>query len=276
MNKMTWEETVIHFRSQPQNKQIVRDSYLEEDLVNNIERFRNSEEWNATMKELAPFLSGNKIYKVLDIGAGNGISTLAFALNGFEVTSLEPDTSDTVGSGAIKYLSSHYQIENIDIVEAFGENLPFEDEKFDIVYGRQVMHHAHHLSNFLKEASRVLKKGGILMTVRDHVIKDENDKEKFFKKHPLHKYYGGENAFSFNEYRNAIINAKLSIKKIISPSESAINYSPWNKERVSYLISNKLWKIFNHSLIVDLFWEFNKYRLESLPGKLYSFIAIKE
>ncbi|WP_435352554.1 class I SAM-dependent methyltransferase [Emticicia sp. SJ17W-69] len=271
---MTWEETVIHFRSQPENKQITRDAYLEEDLIQNIERFRNSEEWSETIKELQPFVKKSFI-KILDIGAGNGISSLAFALAGYDVVALEPDKSNTVGSGAIKFLTSHYNLKNITVVEAFGESLPFDDESFDIVYGRQVMHHAYNLNKFVKEAARVLKKDGILMTVRDHVIKDETDKKSFLQRHPLHKYYGGENAFLFNEYKEAIEQSNLAIKKILTPSQSAINFSPWNKEKIANIISNKLGKAFNNSLTVNLLWVVNKYRLESLPGKLYSFIAIK-
>jgi ubiquinone/menaquinone biosynthesis C-methylase UbiE len=276
MSKMTWEETVIHFRSQPKNKQISRDAYLEEDLIQNIERFNNSEEWAETLKEISSLIPNKKPIKVLDIGAGNGISSLGFALSGYEVTALEPDTSNTVGSGAIKFLASHYKLNNITIIEAFGENLPFEDESFDIVYGRQVMHHAHHLNNFVKEAARVLKKGGILMTVRDHVIKDDKDKERFFERHPLHKYYGGENAFLFNEYSGAMLQANLVIKKVLSPSQSSINYSPWSKERIAEFINSKFGKVFCNSLSVNLLWKVNQYRLETLPGKLYSFIAIKE
>ena len=273
---MTWEETVIHFRSQLKNKQISKDAYLEEDLVQNIERFKNSEEWTETLKEIVSLIPNKNNIKVLDIGAGNGISSLAFTLSGYEVTSLEPNTSNTVGSGAIKFLANHYQLNNINVVEAFGENLPFEDESFDVVYGRQVMHHAHHLNNFVKEAARVLKKGGILMTVRDHVIKDEKDKERFLERHPLHKYYGGENAFLFREYKEAMLQANLVIKKILSPSQSSINYSPWSKKRVIEFISNKFGKAFCNSLTVNLLWKVNKYRLETLPGKLYSFIALKE
>lgn len=271
---MTWEETVIHFRSQPENKQITRDAYLEEDLIQNIERFRKSEEWSETIKELQPLIKKGFI-KVLDIGAGNGISSLAFALAGYEVVALEPDKSNTVGSGAIKFLTNHYNLNNVTVVEAFGESLPFEDESFDIVYGRQVMHHAYNLNKFVKEAARVLKKDGVLMTVRDHVIKDEEDKKSFLQRHPLHKYYGGENAFQFNEYKEAIEQSSLIIKKILTPSQSAINFSPWNKEKIANIITNKLGKAFNNSLTVNLLWVVNRYRLESLPGKLYSFIAIK-
>lgn len=272
---MTWEETVIHFRSLPENKQIAADAYLEEDLVRNVERFKNSAEWLETLKELDYFTKEKKSVKILDIGAGNGISSIAFALEGFDIVALEPDRSNTVGSGAIKFLADHYKLHNVSIVEAFGESLPFKDENFDVVYGRQVMHHAHNLETFVKEAARVLKKSGLFMTLRDHVIKNKKDKEHFLLRHPLHKYYEGENAFLFDEYKNAIEKAGLNIKKVLKPSKSPINYSPWSKERMAEMITNKLGGVFSNYLSVNLLWIINKYRLEALPGRIYSFIAVK-
>ena len=272
---MTWEEAVIYFRSLPGNALITRDAYLEEDLIQNVNNFRNSEEWSETIKEISKLLKNRKQVNILDLGAGNGISSISFALHGFNVTALEPDKSATVGCGAIKLLAEYYKLNNISIIEAFGERLPFENEIFDIVYGRQVMHHAKNLKVFVNEASRVLKIGGIFMTVRDHVITNEIDKNKFLIKHPLHKYYGGENAFRFDEYKEAIEKAGLRIKNVIKPSQSAINFSPWSKERIMTVIKDKIGKNFCNTLFINLLWKINLYRLEIIPGRLFSFIAIK-
>ena len=272
---MTWEETVIQFRLQPENKQIASDAYLEEDIIKNVERFRKSEEWIETLKELRSYIKESKKVKILDIGAGNGISSIAFALEGYEIVALEPDKSNTVGSGAIKILAKHFKLKNITVIEAFGENLPFNDESFDVVYGRQVMHHAYNLEGFVQEASRVLKKSGVFMTIRDHVIKNKKDKDRFLLLHPLHKYYGGENAFLFTEYKGAIEKAGLRIMKVLTPSQSPINYSPWNKERMAEVITTKFGSVFSNYLSVNLLWIINKYRLEARPGRIYSFIAEK-
>ena len=77
------------------------------------------------------------------------------------------------------------------------------------------MHHAQDLNKFIKESARVLKRGGHLFTIRDHVIFNESDKEWFFQNHPLHKFYGGENAYTAEEYRNAFQQAGLVIFKRI-------------------------------------------------------------
>jgi ubiquinone/menaquinone biosynthesis C-methylase UbiE len=275
MSKMTWEETVINFRSQPKNKQTSEDAYIEEDLVQNIERFRNSEEYKQTIIEIRK-ISNQKNSTLLDIGAGNGISSIAFALDGYTVTALEPDDSKLVGAGAIEFCKQYFKLDSLSIIQTFGETLPFDENSFDIVYGRQVMHHAYDLDLFVSQAYRVLKRGGIFMTTRDHVIKNEVDKQVFLKKHPLHKFYGGENAFRIEEYKNAMLKSGFEIRNTIGPSDSPINYDPWNKQRLKNIITSKLGSFFgNNNLINNLAWRINLIRLNNIAGRVYSFICIK-
>ncbi len=275
-DKMSWDEAVEWLRSPLGNPQIAADAYLEKDLVRNIERFRISKEYTETINLLKSYCNNTRP-TLLDIGAGNGISSIAFALEGYQVTSLEPYPSESVGSGAIRWLVEHYKLSNVLVVEAFGENLPFDKQAFDIVYGRQVMHHAHDLNKFIAETARVLKQGGMLFTVRDHVIRNGTDKQRFLEKHPLHHLYGGENAFKIEEYCDAITLAGLKIKKMISPSESPINYEPWNKEKVKKILEKRLGNsIGGIMLFTSIAWSLLKIRLDRMPGKMYSFIAIKE
>jgi SAM-dependent methyltransferase len=272
---MTWHETIEYIQKTPSFDEIVANTYILPDLKANVERFRASAEFSETLRLIKQYTKSSQPL-ILDIGAGNGIASVAFALEGFSVIALEPDPSNMVGSGAIKELIRIYNIANIDIVEAYGEHLPFENNHFDIVYGRQVMHHAHNLPKFVSEAARVLKLNGILITTRDHVIKNDRDKQKFLQKHPLHSFYGGENAFQLAEYRLAFQNASLAIESEMSPSMSVINYDPWTKKRLASIISQKLGRTFAHQdWIVALAWQMLMIRQEHLPGKLYSFIARK-
>ena len=228
---MTWEETIQYIRTQPAYQDLVEKAYFEEDLPLNVRRFRESEEYAETIRLLKHHQPNAQT--ILDIGCGNGISAISFALEGYTVTAVEPDPSPTIGAGAIRQLQQHYQLQNIEVFEAFAENIQFEDNRFDIVYFRQAMHHANHLEKFLAEAARVLKKGGLLLAVRDHVVFDPQDKAWLLETHPLQKFYGGENAFSPQAYRNAMEQAGLVILKEYKHFESVLNFSPSTKEEIA-------------------------------------------
>lgn len=268
---MTWEQAIQHIRENPEYASLVEDSYLSADLSANVEQFRLSTEFKATLEELDKVFKGHRDLHILDIGAGNGISTIAFALEGYQVTASEPDPSMTVGAGAIRSLIDIHNLSKVDVIEEFGEALPFDEGTFDIVYGRQVMHHAYDLPQFARDLYRVLRKGGVLMTTRDHVIKDQAEKEQFLARHPLQKFYGGENAFTLEEYQGAIEAAGLKVIRSLDAGQSPINYSPWGKEKVV----GKIGVLGKLPLVADLAMLAVKFRLNRISGRLHTFVAIK-
>lgn len=235
---MTWEETIQYIRTLPEYKFLVEKAYFEENLPLNVERFIKSEEFAETLNILKSHHP--VVESILDLGAGNGISSIAFALQGYQVTAVEPDKSETIGAGAISKLKEHYKLNNLEIFEVFAEEIPFSDESFDIVYARQCMHHARNLEKFVAEASRVLKKGGLFITVRDHVVFDPKDKEWFLEIHPLQKFYGGENAFSPEEYKIAMKKAGLEVLQEIKHFDSVINYFPSTKDEIENYQENQI------------------------------------
>lgn len=283
---MTWEETIIFIRQKKEFGELVENTYLDADLRKNIEKFKSSLEFTETLQRLRRHLNSgtpSKNIRILDIGAGNGISSVAFALHDFQVTAIEPDTSDTIGCGAIQFLKSAYHLQNLDIISSYGESLPFEEESFDVVYARQAMHHAKDLSLFVKEASRVLKKGGLMYTCRDHVVNDAQQKKEFLSKHPLQHFYEGENAFSLTEYTTAFKQAGLSVLEELGPLDSAINYNPKTTQELltefRTILKRKMpLSIPKVPLFDKLIFKFFKWRTHNLyheAGRLYTFIAKK-
>jgi SAM-dependent methyltransferase len=275
----TWEETIKLIRTLPEFNFLVENAYFDEDLQLNVERFRKSEEFIETLKELKRIAPQAKT--ILDVGSGNGISSVAFALNGYTVTSVEPDNSETIGAGAIRKLKEHYRLKNLNVLESFAERMPLDTESFDVVYFRQAMHHAHDLIGFISECSRLLKKGGALLAIRDHVIFDEEDKQLFLQSHPLHKFYGGENAYTLEQYKSALTSAGLIIQKTLPTFSSPINYFPAKRTDISMLKVKKktasaIIKVFP-GLFSDTFKEKVKSVLneKEFPGRVYSFICTK-
>ena len=178
----------------------------------------------------------------------------------------------------------------MDIYEDFAENIRFQDGFFDIVYVRQAMHHANNLQKFLMECSRVLKPGGILFTIRDHAIFNEEDKQWFLKCHPLQQFYGGENAFTPGEYKMAMTEAGLLVKKELKFYDSVINYYPLSIEglrkskeqnfnNLKTTLKKKIGILANLPFALDLYkWKNRSSFLldeRSVAGRMYSYIAQK-
>ncbi len=287
---MTWEETIQFIRRQPEYKGLVETAYFEEDLELNIRRFKESLEWKETLKIIRT--QHPTAQTVLDIGSGNGISAVSFALEGYQVTALEPDPSETIGAGAIRWLKSYYQLDTITIIESFAENMPLVDSSFDVVYSRQAMHHAFDLNSFVSASAKVLKQDGLFLTVRDHVIFDEKDKEWFLEMHPLQKFYKGENAFTPTEYREAISKAGLKLKQEIKFYENVVNYYPMNRQDLQSwpvtvrkkrrtTLESKI-GVLSRLPFLDFVYNFYlNYRVgkafdeKLIPGRLYSYVATK-
>jgi ubiquinone/menaquinone biosynthesis C-methylase UbiE len=279
---ITWEEAVLWLRAQPEQQELVRACYYDDPLLEAANRFEASEEWQAVRKIL-PRKTGN----ALDLGAGRGISSYALAKAGWQVTALEPDPSPIVGREAIQMLAEQSNLP-FHPMDGYAEKIPCGDSRFDLVYGRQVMHHAQDLQTMCNEIVRVLKPGGIFIATREHVISKKDDLPIFLKNHPLHHLYGGENAYLLKEYLDALTKADLQIKQVLGPMATAINYFPatlqdWQNS-IQSPVAQRIGFRITHILLSDMLpWSYfiNRYLANradnktQFPGRLYSFVAWK-
>ncbi|MDQ6769195.1 MAG: class I SAM-dependent methyltransferase [Gemmatimonadota bacterium] len=274
---MTTEAAVQVLRSDPAWTDLVRDSYLGADVLEAAQRFVESGEFDEVRRLLGERLEGAR---VLDLGAGRGIASYAFASSGARcVVAVEPDPSLHIGRGAISQLRSRVDIK---VVGAVGEQLPLANESFDIVYVRQTLHHAEDLTRFLRECVRVLRPGGSLLACREHVVDDDKQLQEFLSAHPVHRLAGGENAYSLDVYITALTNSGLRVDAVISPWESVINAFPTirNQSEVKdlpgRLLVERLGVLGRGLGLIPGIRPFIRSRLwRSTPGRMYSFLAIK-
>lgn len=268
-----WEDAVQKCLDSPELSDLARDAYFG-NPVDAANRFYNSCEY----KELKKIIPSTP-KKALDLGAGNGILSWALAKDGWDVTAIEPDSSTLVGAGAIRELVKQTKI-NINVIEAMGEDIPIEAELYDLIVARQVLHHANDLDQFCKEIARLSNPDTIIITLRDHVISNKNQLPDFLNKHPLHNLYGGENAFTLKEYRNAFKNANINIMKEIKSFDSVINYDPMTKNDIigQILDASGPLRIFV-KILINIIPFFIVLRvlsfIDNRPGRLVSFIAKK-
>ena len=266
-NAMNWEQAVMWLRDQPDQGELVRACFYDDPLLGAAQRYYESAEWNA-VRDLLPRSPG----QALDVGAGRGISSYALARDGWKVTALEPDPGAVVGAGAIRSLCREAQLD-VNVVQEWGERLPFADATFDLVHCRQSLHHARDLLQLCREIGRVLRPGGTFIANREHVISRKADLPEFLRSHPLHHLYGGENAYLLDEYRDAIQSGGIRLTRVLNPLQSEINLYPETLMGAKRQIAKRVAFPFP-GLIPDLALAMLGNVIRH-PGRLYSFVGTK-
>ena len=225
----SWEDTIAAAHGDPAMQDTLLHSYIFKDRVRSLEGYRTSLEF----RELAKILTDRHAQPLdlLDVGAGNGVCAVAFALENYNVVAIEPGSGKIGGVEGIELMAA----EAAKIDPAIYERLHWEqadiltyktDKRFDAVLCRQALHHFSDPYLAVQNIFSLLKPGGTALFVREHVVFDANDKRVFLEHHPFQKFYGGENAYTVDEYLDFITKSGLVIEKVIKFKESAINFEP--------------------------------------------------
>ncbi len=109
---------------------------------------------------------GRSFGDALEIGSGTGY----FSLNLVQLGVIERLTATDISPGMLKKLAATADalgVENVTTVATEAEELPFEDESFDLVFGHAVLHHIPDLDKAFAEFRRVLRPGGMVAFAGD-------------------------------------------------------------------------------------------------------------
>ena len=111
---------------------------------------------------IAALVAGRPDARVLDLGCGAGHVSFTVAPHVAAVTAcdLSPSMLEVVARAA-----AERGLANIATRQSTAENLPFDDEEFDVVLSRYSAHHWHDFHRGIAEAARVLKHGGLAVFV---------------------------------------------------------------------------------------------------------------
>lgn len=183
--------------------------------------------WNAYLEApalisiLKPLVSNKK---VLDLGCGSGISSKKLIDINAKVVGI--DISEEMIKIAKKSIANaNFYVGNI-------ENLPFNNQEFDVVSSSLALHYIEDLYPVFCEVSRVLKKGGSFVfsihhpffNCRKKVIIDGETNYVFTSYFTKHKYewsmLSGEMTLdsyhhTFAEIANNLIKAKFNITQVV-------------------------------------------------------------
>jgi ubiquinone/menaquinone biosynthesis C-methylase UbiE len=105
-------------------------------------------------------LNGRSFGDGLEIGSGTGY----FSLNLLQMGTIERLTATDISPGMLATLSRTAEQLGLEAetVATEAEELPFDDESFDIVFGHAVLHHIPDLERAFAEFRRVLRPGGVI------------------------------------------------------------------------------------------------------------------
>jgi SAM-dependent methyltransferase len=183
------------------------------------------------------YLPSNKM-KLLDIGTGKGIAPRVFDSLGYSVFTV--DSKKASGTSAIE------NIKSTDIsgyyCDVEKEGLPFEDGTFDLVFFGDVIEHLlHSPKKILSEIHRVLKKGGVCvattpnsvrLTARLKLLIGHSNWANIDEYFDLGYHSGHHHEYTLDEFTNAFIKTKFSIKEKIMYEDSLRNVKLYGLESV--------------------------------------------
>jgi SAM-dependent methyltransferase len=180
--------------------------------------YHDEEPWASVAKSFDIALAELKLTgaeTVLDLGAGRGWAAKEFAKLGCRVVALDIVPDENVGLGRAHAIMHHHQT-YFERLIADGENLPFFENSFDLVFCSAALHHSSHLALLLTNVQKVLKKGGRLCAIHEPCLSVAESEEKVLARDAQH-----EMALGINEtrpdllgYARALERAGLEITKV--------------------------------------------------------------
>ncbi len=175
----------------------------------------------ASLARLVELVEPQAGWRMLDVATAAGHTALVFA----------PHVAHAVASDltpemlpVARKLASEKGVANISFETADAEDLPFEDESFDLVTCRIAPHHFPHVDRFVSEARRVLRDGGVLAVV-DNVVPGGEAGEyvnRFEKlRDPSH-----HRALALDEWTDAFAAAGLEVLHA-ETAPKRMEFQPW-------------------------------------------------
>lgn len=145
----------------------------------------------------------------LDIATGGGHTALKFAPHVEHMTA--SDLTPRMLEKAKAFIAGEKGLTDVDFDEADAEDLPYEDEQFDLVTCRIAPHHFPNVQAFVNECARVLVSDGILL-VQDHVLPEDEESARYVDEFETVRDPSHNRAFNESEWKAMFESAGLTVE----------------------------------------------------------------
>jgi len=224
-----------------------------------------------TKKYVIPFLAEVKNIdtelEVLEIGCGEGGNLEPFLSAGFKVTGV--DILESKIKNANKFFENHEKRGNLQlIVSDIYEPVKDLDQKFDIVFMRDVLEHIHDQEKFMAYVKRFLKPDGLFFLgfppwQNPFGGHQQTCKSRFLSKLPwFHLLPGKLYPWTLKLFKEH----KVTIESLLEIKETRIHI-----ERFRRIVKNE-----NYSILREEFWFINpnyEVKFGMKPRKMNSFLG---
>ncbi|WP_179134544.1 class I SAM-dependent methyltransferase [Oceanobacillus timonensis] len=174
-----------------------KDAYVNSKVHSNPEALQKIVEW------LSPL--GDQT--VLDIATGGG--QVAKALAPFAKQVIATDLTPSMLTN-VRNSFTNDEIDNILLIIADAEELPFLDDSMDIITCRIAAHHFPRPETFIREVYRVLKPGGKFLFV-DNVAPEDEAEDQFYNQLETMRDPSHERAKKISEWKQLFSNDSFTL-----------------------------------------------------------------
>lgn len=161
----------------------------------------------ADLERLIEIAQPQPDWVVLDVATGGGHTALKFAPHVARVVASDLTPQMLVAAEA--HITGK-GITNVTFRPANAESLPFDDATFDAVVCRIAPHHFDDAAQFVSEAVRVVKSGGLVL-VQDHVLPEDTHAACYIDAFEKLRDPSHNRAFTESEWRAMFAEAGLTM-----------------------------------------------------------------
>lgn len=203
--------------------------------------------------------------KILEVGVGAGTDFVQWVRSGSHAYGIDL-TQEAIEN--TKYRLSLEDLQAADLRTGDAENIPYEDNAFDLVYSWGVIHHSPDTQKCVRELIRVAKAGGIIKLMIYHRYSlfafYQWIRSALFKGRPFqtlskvlyyHQESIGTKAYSFNEARSLFERLPVDLISIKAPvtQHDLLRYKSLPFRVIAYIAASILgWQRVGWFMMIEL------------------------